>query len=239
MATTIQLSTNPPVEITVPNDFVVDDNLINLLKDVVPVTSIENDKTSEQGRKTDFQEGFSKGVGASIAFFDGQPECPPYVQKALRRLGGLPEPPTPSPTLWERPTYRNAFDYIQGLPSLDRVKLIGKLDGEPVRVVLVGHVETQIRDDDSDDEFLGCCEMALRGDSPVFTGFILGSIGTLGTALIIANDDRLYAYSPEDAIDKSWDKLGGFGGEIIIDGDHNISIREVRDLQVASLGEWF
>jgi hypothetical protein len=139
--------------------------------------------------------------------------------------------------LWERPTYRNAFDYIQGLPSLDRVKLIGKLDGEPVRVILVGHVETRIRDDDSDDGFLGRCEMAL-GDGPVFTGFILGSIGTLGTALIIANDDRLYAYSPEDAIDKSWDKLGGSGGEIIIDGDHNISILEVRDLQAASLGEW-
>jgi hypothetical protein len=72
MATTIQLSTNPPVEITVSNDVVVDDNLINLLKEAVRVTSMENDKTWEQRTKTSFQEGFSKGVSSSMAFCTSQ-----------------------------------------------------------------------------------------------------------------------------------------------------------------------
>jgi hypothetical protein len=133
--------------------------------------------------------------------------------------------------------YRNACDYIHGLASRDKVKLIGNLDGKPVKVILVGHVETRIRDDDSDDEFLGCCEMAF-GDDPIFMGFILGYIGCSGTALIIGNDERLYVYSPEDSIDKPWEKLVGSGGEIIIDADHNVTIREVHNLQVASLGEW-
>src|ERR1700737_2418304 len=133
--------------------------------------------------------------------------------------------------------YLNACEYIHGLSSRDRVKSIGNLDGKPAEVLLVGHVETQIRDDDSDDGFLGCCEMAF-GDGPVFTGFILGSIARSGTALIIANDERLYVYSPEDSMDDPWEKLVGSGGEIIIDADHKVTIREVHDLQVASLGDW-
>lgn len=76
------------------------------------------------------------------------------------------------------------------------------------------------------------------GDGPVFTGFILGSIECSGTALIIANDERLYVYSPGDSIDNPWEKLVGSGGEFIIDGDHNLTIREAHDLQVASLGDW-
>lgn len=114
--------------------------------------------------------------------------------------------------------------------------MIGNFDGEPVEIILVGHVQTDIRDD-IDDEFLGGCEMAF-GDSPVLTGFILGSIGCTGMALIIANDERSYVYSPENSIDKPWEKLVGFGGEIIIDGDDNVTIREVQDLQVALWGDW-
>jgi hypothetical protein len=103
----------------------VDDNLINLLKEVVQVTLTENE-TWEERRNTSYQEGFSKGVSASMAFctpqicdgtnpgiVEGQPKCPLYVQKALRRLAGLPEPPMPEPTLWERLMYRNACDYVQ------------------------------------------------------------------------------------------------------------------------------
>jgi hypothetical protein len=118
-------------------------------------------------------------------------------------------------------------------------KATSQLDRESVKVLLVRHVEPRIREEDSDDGFAGCCEMAF-GDGPVLTGLIIGSIGSLGTALIIANDDRLYhVYSPEDAIDKPWEKLVGSGGAIIIDEEHNVTIQEIHNLQVASLGELF
>ena len=60
------------MEITVSQNFVVDDNLINLLKEVVQVTSTENDKIWEERRKMSYKEGFSKGVIAAMEYCNPQ-----------------------------------------------------------------------------------------------------------------------------------------------------------------------
>jgi hypothetical protein len=101
---------------------------------------------------------------------------------------------------------------------------------------MVGHVETHI-DHDPENQFFGVCEMAVPGES-VTHGFTLGSIGITVTALIIGDNDKLYAYSPKDAIDFPWKMMESEGAEIHVDADHNITLRSIPEMDVASLQKW-
>ena len=66
----------------------------------------------------------------------------------------------------------------------------------------------------------------------------MGKIYGTGTAVIIDQYNKLYAYSPEDAIGPPWEKMPSDGAEITIDSENNISLRSIPGMLVASLGEW-
>ena len=137
---------------------------------------------------------------------------------------------------WKRPTFTDAREYIWQLGLKDRKKVIGYINGEKVIAEMVGHVETHdIRDEDTD--FYGRCELAIPGQ-PVMHGFALGSFGTSGTALIVGQDDKIYAYSPEYALDYPWELMKSEGAEIEIDAENNIIVRDIPGMTVASLAEW-
>ena len=135
-----------------------------------------------------------------------------------------------SKDLWKKPTFTTADEYIRQLELKQRKKVIGYVDGEEVVVRMVGHVETHITPDDDD-------ELAIPGES-VIQGFILGSLYMSGTALIIGQNDKLYTYSPEDAVDFPWKFMESEGAEIQIDVDHHIVLRNIPRMVVASQAEW-
>jgi len=151
-------------------------------------------------------------------------------------MAGLDSIEQESKDLWKKPTFTAADEYIRQLELKQRKKVIGYVDGEEIVVRMVGHVETHITRDD-DDDFFGRCELAISGES-VIQGFILGSFYMSGTALIIGQNDKLYAYSPEDAVDFPWKLMKSEGAEIEIDVDHNIVLRNIPRMIVASQAEW-
>ena len=108
---------------------------------------------------------------------------------------------------------------------------------EEVVIILVGHVETHVVEEDDVGGFFGRCEMMIPGE-PIMHGFVLGMIDGTGTAVVIDQYDRLYAYSPEDAVDAPWEKMHSDGAEIKVDSGNNISLRSIPGMIVASLGEW-
>lgn len=110
------------------------------------------------------------------------------------------ESPIPSPTIWTKPTFMTAYKYIKDLGVHGRVKILGYLgDGTEVLIGLVGHLDTQWTEEDK--VFYGICEIGYGDTGPGNHGFVLGSIGDTGTALIINEKDELLAYSPEHASD--------------------------------------
>jgi hypothetical protein len=151
-------------------------------------------------------------------------------------MAGLDSLEKESEDLWKRPIFADAYEYIWQLGSKHRKKVIGYINGEKVIVRMIGHVE--VHDfQDKDDDFFGRCELTISGQS-MMHGFILGNFGSSGTALIIGQDDKIYAYSPENAIDYPWKLMKSEGAEIEIDSEHNIIIRDIPEMVVTSLAEW-
>lgn len=152
-------------------------------------------------------------------------------------MAGLDSVEKESKDLWKKPTFATANDYIRQLGLKQRTKVIGYIDGEEVVVTMVGHVEAQITRDDDGYNFFGRCELTIPGESAI-QGFILGDFCISGTALIIDQNDKLYAYSPEDAIDFPWKMMKSNGAEVEVDAEHNITLRCIPGMVVTSLEEW-
>jgi hypothetical protein len=144
----------------------------------------------------------------------------------------------PSP-FWNHPTFTAANDYIHGLDLENRILSIGNIDGEPVMAVLVGHMDVHDSIDD-DDDFYGRCEILISEEGDEFHGygFILGSFRGTGTSIIIDYRDRLYAYSPENAVDPPWKWMGSSAAALIRDSQGNITLREIPKMMVKSVGSW-
>jgi hypothetical protein len=114
-----------------------------------------------------------------------------------------------------------------------RKRIVGRADGKGVVIALVGHVETHVVAEDDNGGFAGRCEMLLPGEPvPAMTGYCLGSIDGAGTE----QDDNLYVYSLEDAIDLPWEKLKTEGAELIVDAQ-NIHLRSIPGMMAKSIDE--
>jgi hypothetical protein len=136
-----------------------------------------------------------------------------------------------------RPTFLGAHQFVRKFKLGDRKRSIGRVDEREVVIALVGHVETHIVAEDDDGGFGGRCEMLLPGEVvATLTGYCLGSIDGTGTALIVGKDDKLYVYSPPDAIDPTWEPLNAEGAELIIEGQ-NIRCREIAGMMAKPIEE--
>jgi len=130
-----------------------------------------------------------------------------------------------------------AHQFVKKFKLGDRKRIVGHADGKEVVIALVGHVETHVVVEDDNGGFAGRCEMLLPGEAvPAMTGYCLGSIDGTGTALIVGQDDKLYVYSPEDAIDLPWEKLNTEGAELVVDAE-NIHLRSIPGMLAKSIDE--
>jgi len=130
-----------------------------------------------------------------------------------------------------------AHQFVKKFKLGDRKRIVGRADGKEVVIALVGHVETHVVVEDDNGGFAGRCEMLLPGEAvPAMTGYSLGSIDGTGTALIVGQDDKLYVYSPEDAIDLPWEKLNTEGAELVVDAE-NIHLRSIPGMLAKSIDE--
>jgi hypothetical protein len=247
----VDLLSSPTIQITIPQGSISSDEVANLLKKVAVMTS-EAVKMNDKAREKElFENGYRKGVGAALLIcnpmlwndmtnwnvVDSQTDCSPFVKETLSRMAGLSPPIKKSPLLWEKPAFIGANGYIRQYGLKERKKIMGYIDNEEVLVLLVGHVETQVVQEDDIGGFFGRCEMAIPGE-PIKHGFVLGRIYGTGTAVIVDQYDKLYAYSPEDAIGPPWGKMTSDGAEIKLDSENNISLLSIPGMLVASLGEW-
>ena len=152
--------------------------------------------------------------------------------------GHSPTPPQSQFEPMARPTFRGAHQFVRNFKLGDRKRSIGRVDEREVVIALVGHVETHIVAEDDDGGFGGRCEMLLvpGEEVPTLTGYCLGSIDGTGTALIVGNDDKLYVYSPPEAIDPAWEPLNAEGAELIVEGQ-NIRCREIAGMMAKPIEE--
>jgi hypothetical protein len=157
---------------------------------------------------SEFENGFRKGIGAALIMFESQPDCSPLIKETLSRMAGYRGEPVKTsdehPVLWNRPTFTSANDYIRSLDPQNCELSIGNSDGEPVMAELLGHMDVHdVIDDEYDLAFYGRCEILISEESDEFLGygFILGCISGTGTSIIVDHRDRLYAYSPDIAVD--------------------------------------
>ena len=136
--------------------------------------------------------------------------------------------------LWEIPRYTeliSCMSIMQGNPY----RLLGRLDGTDVTVNAIGRVETHDYDDYYG--FFGKCTVQL-GDRRM-NAYCIGSILGTGTAIVMAEDDRVFAYSPSTAVDYPWGEMKGSIGAIVVLGQNgDITLEYLVDLEVESLAEW-
>ena len=205
---------------------------------------------SKDQERQNFENAYRKGVGAALLMctfplrddiktnmgvVEGHIDCPQYIKNALAHMAGFDSVEEESKDLWKKPTFATANVYLRRLGK-QRTKVIGYIAGEEVIVNMVGHVETHITRDDDGDDFSGRCHLAIPGESLIH-GFILGSFDISGTVLIIDQHERLYAYSPKNAIDFPWKMMESEGAEIEIDVENNITLQSLPGMIVASLAE--
>jgi len=207
----------------------------------------------EDREKEVFKKGFQKGAGAALLMCnsllpdgtnrgvaDSQPECTPFIKETLGRMAGLPKPSPAKPSLWRQPTFSDASKSLRKLGLSERKMIIGYDNdtNKEIPVTFVGHVETYWVDDENDLRgFFRLCKMKLPDEVPM-TGFVLGPIDGSGTALMIGQNDTLYAFSPQDAIGWPWSKLKSEGAELRIDENNKVHIVPIEGMRAACLDQY-
>jgi len=192
----------------------------------------------EDRNHQDYEKGYRKGIEAALHMFESQLECSDFIRESLSRMAGhCPSPRQPPLEMTESPRFLGAHQFVRNFKLGDRKRIIGRADGKEVVIALVGHVDTHIVAEDDDGGFTGRCEMLLPGEAvPSMTGYCLGSIDGTGTALIVGQDDKLYVYSPEDALNLPWEKLNTEGAELVVNAQ-NITLRSIPGMMAKSIEE--
>jgi hypothetical protein len=248
----VLLSARPKIQVKLPAGPIPHNQVINLLKQSVETSSAALRKEMEDHKQKEYEKGYRKGVEAALLMcnfpprdltdqgaVESQPECAEYIKESLSRMAG--HSPRPQQTQFEpmgRPTFLGAHQFVRNFKLGDRKRSIGRVDEREVVIALVGHVETHIAAEDDDGGFSGRCEMLMPGEEvPTLSGYCLGSIDGTGTALIVGKNDKLYVYSPQEAIDPAWDPLNAEGAELIIDAHQNIRCRGIVGMMAKAIEE--
>jgi hypothetical protein len=157
--------------------------------------------------KEAYDNGFKNGVkaarvicnpqlcsAANSVIVKSQPECSTYITNTLEKLAGIqPAPTTSTLELWENPKFSGADFYVKNNDNAQRWRILGHVGSEEAVIVLVGHVETRIYQDNLDDNgFGGDVEIYHPDEGGSKSGRCLGYIQcTTGTAIIVSQDDLI------------------------------------------------
>ena len=105
-----------------------------------------------------------------------------------------------------------------------------------VTVYASGRIETYDYDYDYDG-FFGKCVVQL-GDLRM-NAYCIGSILGTGTAILMAEDDCVFVYTPSMAVDHPWMAMkSSIGATIVFDHNGVITLEYHPKLKVESLAEW-
>jgi hypothetical protein len=199
--------------------------------------------------KEAYENGFKNGVmaarvicnpqlcgAANSVIVKSQPECSTYITNTLEKLAGIqPAPTTSTLEPWEKPKFSGADLYVKNIDDAQRRRILGYVGNEEAVIVLVGHVETRIYQDNPDDNgFGGDVEIYLPDEGGSKSGRCLGYIQCTGTAIIVSQEDQIFAFTPENAMDRPWSKMTSDGAELIIGDDHQIVVRPVTDMKASA-----
>ena len=193
-----------------------------------------------------YRKAFRKGLAAaasicklpqhSLANIDavkGQPGFSEMMQEVLEDSEESEQ--SEEDVLWEIPPYTELSSYLTHI-GRNTCRLLGRLDGMDVTVCAIGRIETHEYDDDYYG-FFGKCVVQL-GDLRMHA-YCIGSILYTGTAILMAEDDRVFVYTPSRAVDRPWVAMNSSIGATIVFG-HNgdITLEHHPELEVESLAEW-
>jgi len=193
-----------------------------------------------------YTKAFRKGLAAaasicklpqhSLANIDavkGQPGISKTMQEVLE--GSEESEQSEEIVLWEIPSYKELSPYLIHI-GRNTLRLLGRLDGMDVIVRAIGSVETHDYDDDYGG-FFGKCVVQL-GDLRM-NAYCIGSILYTGTAILMAEDNRLFVYSPSMAVDRPWVAMkSSIGATVVVGHNGVITLEYLPGLQVESLADW-
>src|SRR5437762_12215667 len=132
------------------------------------------------------------------------------------------------------PSFRDAYLFLVRLGD-QWERCLGTINGEEVRLVASGRVLTT---DEVDFDFFGNCVVSY-GENYNLEGYCIGGIERSGTAIVIASDERVFAYSVPNAMSPPWKYLNrSSGAELFIDGDGEISLEVIPQLRIESQEEY-
>jgi hypothetical protein len=137
--------------------------------------------------------------------------------------------------LWEIPPYRELISYLTDIDG-NTYRCIGRLDGMDVSVNAIGRIETHDYGND-DDAFFGKCIVQL--EDLRMNAYCIGSILGTGTTILMAENDRVFVYTPSNALDRPWVAMKSSIGATVSFGQNGvIKLKYHPDLKVESLAEW-
>jgi hypothetical protein len=155
------------------------------------------------------------------------------MMEELRKNRDPSTMPTFSPEEYppvDLPSFRDVARFRSRLgEEIDR--WLGTINGKEVHLE-VGVVPTT---DEADLDFYGRCVVSL-GENDNLEGYCIGCIEGSGAGIVIASDDRVFAYSIPYASCRPWKYLNGSSGaELFMDEDKEIRLELIPQLQIECL----
>jgi hypothetical protein len=232
---TIQLFDDESLCIAVKKQPISYEELITLLRETASLTKdffTKKLKNKDQPL-SDFRHGYDKGLKAASLIFSSDPEISSLIKTALtrRHIQKVQFKSTPNYPPFDIPRYNQMIRTMLSLKD-NRERTLGTVNGESVLFAVIGHVPTTYEDD---SDFSDKCMITIGKEYNV-DAYCLGCIEYTGTGILVAEDDRVFAYSVPLAVNEPWKVMGGSNGaEVFVDAEGEITLKPIPELHVESL----
>lgn len=238
------------VHVPIPSNKALSEDFITTDCNAAHVTKEYMDNKLKQVEEKAYREGYVKGLNAAsiicipryfptnLIAVDGHPDISRIMEGVLTFYDPdkipVPIPPKEEYPHIDLPSFEDAPQFLGQLKDQHQ-RCLGTIGGEQVRLWVIGHVPTI---DEDDNEFFGKCFVSY-GENYNVEGYCIGFIERSGTGIVIASDERIFAYQVPIAINPPWKHLNGSSGaELFIDGDGKISLELIPQLRIESQEEF-
>lgn len=201
-------------------------------------------KKDEQAEKQAYTDGFERGLkAASLICTCPLPNIPnlcavksnPEISAIINTIMANRDPrnsdiaPIQHPII-DVPRYDEVIDTINAVDG-NRDRELGRINGEGVWITVMGHVPTKY---DDDIDFSGRCRIKI-GEYNAYA-YCLGAIEFTGTGILVADDNRLFAYSVPLAIADPWHHMrNNIGAELFLGPAREITMKLLPNMEVESI----